>query len=147
MKQFSRRRIIIKTMEKGDVEDYYMQLPMDEKERKRKVEATKQLVKQQENSTPDSMLIFAIKEVGSNRMIGTILTKNIGTGKVSLQISIPKETNQWMYGVEIIDQFIKICREDKFFTNIKFIKLDENCNAAKKYIEGMENPSFYIKVS
>ena len=148
MQFFERRRIIIKTMEEEEVEEYYNQLQLDQRERATKVKETKKCVRKCINANPnDSMLFFAVRERGSDRLIGTILTKNIGTGKISVQISIPRESNEWSYGVEIVDQFKKICKEEKFFRNIKILKLDTSSKSIRKYMEGKNITSSYISVA
>lgn len=149
MQVFERRRIIVKTMEEGDVEPYYNQFSISEKEREEKIEATKEFAEKCKDSSPKNMLIFAVKEAGSssNKVIGTILTRYIGRGSISLKVSVPREENEWSYGVEIIDQFAKICKEEKFFEGIKSIKLDSDSLIAQKYIESKDMKSSYINVA
>lgn len=149
MQTFKRRRIIIKTMEEKEVEDYYNQFPMDEEEKARKIKLTKKIVSRCKFSNPNnSMLIFVVRATKGNKFIGTIVTQTIGVGKISVQISIPREENEWSYGVEILDQFRKVCKEEAFFDSIKFIKLDIKDDIVKKYMEGKKDiSSAYIKVS
>lgn len=149
MQVFKRRRIIIKTMEENEVEDYYNQFQMNENEKKEKIKGTKQVIRCCKNSKPnDSMLVFSVKEANNNKIIGTILTRTIGIGKISVQISIPREENKWSYGVEILDQFRKICKEEAFFKNINYIKLDIKDDIVKQYVEGKQDiSSAYIKIS
>lgn len=149
MQLFKRRRIIIKTMEENEVEDYYNQLLISEEEKTRKIKETKKVVKAcKDSDSNNSMLIFVVREASSNKIIGTILTRKIGLGKISVQVSIPREENKWSYGVEVLDQFRKICKEEAFFESIKFIKLDMKDDTVKTYVEAKKDiTSAYIKVS
>lgn len=149
MQLFKRRRIVIKTMEENEVEDYYNQLPISEEEKTRKIKETKKVVKAcKDSDSNNSMLIFVVREASSNKIIGTILTRKIGVGKISVQVSIPREENKWSYGVEVLDQFRKICKEEAFFESIKFIKLDMKDDTVRTYVESKKDiTSAYIKVS
>lgn len=149
MQLFKRRRVIIKTMEEREVEDYYNQFSMSEEEKTQKIKETKRIVRSCRDSVPnDPMLIFVVRETSSNKVIGTILTRKIGVGKISVQVSIPREENKWSYGEEVLDQFRKICKEEAFFEGINFIKLDIKNDTVKKYVEGKKDiSSAYIKVS
>src|SRR5574344_319137 len=123
MQLFKRRRITITTLEEDDVLDYYLQFNnLSEELRSQRGKSVKQVIRRNKNS--NNMFIFSVKEAQSEKMIGTVLVKRIGMYNYSLQVSIPNQQKSIAYGTEVIDQFIKICKEEEFFKDFKMLKLD-----------------------
>ena len=144
---FERRRIIIESMAEEDVELYYMQFDITEEERKKKIAEIRKCIRACKNSESDPMLFFIAKLKGNRGILGSILIKKIDSNKISLQISIPKESNESLYGVEVVDQFIKICKEETFFKDVKYVKLDRENETMQRYMEGKGIRSNYIYVA
>ena len=145
MLSFKRRRLTIRTMEEADVDEYYLQVSSPEE--KRNKAQVKRTARECKNSKSDERLLLVATEIGTNKIIGTIITKKLATGTIRVQISIPNENKKWAYGTEVIDQFVKICKEESFFKEIKFLVLDAENPISKKYMEGKGITSPYINVA
>ena len=145
MQCFQRRRITLKTMQESDVAEYYGQFnSMDEEERSKKIKSTKRSLRQKR----DNVLVLAVRAADENeRIIGAIFVEYFNKKIIGDHISIPNELKELSYGVELIDQFIKICQEEKFFESVKFVKLDNDDINVKKYKEGKKITSSYISVA
>ena len=144
---FERRRINIRSMNEGDVDHYYEQIEMDETEKKNHIKEIKKIIrKSPKEPTAEGMLLLVACEPGNNRMIGTILTKNLGKGKISLQVSFPNKSKEISYGKEVVDQFIKVCKKEPFFETIKYVKLDAKSEIIQKYMNEKEITSSFVCV-
>lgn len=147
MLSFERRRLKIRSMKEEDVEFYYNHFNLSEEEKKQRVKETKKMVRKSIDSTPDKMLILIATELeNDNKLIGTILTKNIGTSRISMHITIPNESKEWAYGNDLIDQFIKICKEEPFFQSIRYVKLDKENPTIRRYMQERKISSVYVPV-
>ena len=145
MQIFTRRRLILKTMEENEVAEYYQQFTsMDEEEKAAKIKDTKRSLRKKQND----ILVFTVREADdNNRIIGVIFVQYLNKKIISVQTSIPNEAKEMIYGVEVIDQFIKICQVEDFFKDVKFVKLDNDDENVKKYKEGKKISSSYINVA
>lgn len=143
--RFERRNIVIRTMEPIDVENYYFQyLQLTKAERKEKIKMMREKLSEIPNDIT-SKVIFVVEEKDSKKIVGTIYgVRKCGTEEIS--ISIPNEIKLIKYGAEIIDQFLKICKE-KWWPEIKFIKLNKDNKAAEIYMKERELDSEYISVA
>lgn len=143
---FERRRITIRSMNENDLEYYYEQMPMEETERKSKIKEVKKIIRKAKEPTPEDMLLLVACERGNDRMLGTILTKNLGKGKISFQISFPNKDKELFYGKEVVDQFLKVCKQEPFFEKIKYVKLDTKSEIIQKYMHEKEISSSFVCV-
>ena len=144
---FERRRINIRSMNEGDVDHYYEQIDMNETEKKNHIKEIKKIIRKvPKEATAEDMLLLVACEPGNDRMLGTILTKSIGKGKISLQVSFPNKDKEIFYGKEVVDQFIKVCKKEPFFEKIKYVKLDTKSEIIQKYMNEKEITSSFVCV-
>ncbi len=142
--KFERRHFVLRTMEEGDVDDYYYEYPeLSEEERNAKIELMKKQLSSMENDI-SSTIVWVARENGSEKLIGTIY--GIKKGQIEhIWVSIPNRSKIAKYGYEVIEQFAKICKEN--WTDIHLIKLDRSNEAAEKYIRDTNLQSEYIVVA
>lgn len=125
-----RRILDIKKMKRGDVSEYYLQhLELSQGEKHRREEEIRNKIKQSKNSDFYEW-ILAIK-LKDGKVIGKIEVLDMGNNSAFVTINIPNKTFKIKYGQEALDQFIKICRENKYFTKIE---LEKNNSIVEKYI-------------
>lgn len=140
--KFKRRHIIIRTLQAKDIEDYYYEFPvLSKSERNEKIKNMKEQFQTMKNDIA-STVIFTVLERDTNKLIGLIYGKR--NGKLEeISISIPSETKLYKYGFEVIDQFLKVCKE-QWSDDIRFVKLNEKDAATKIYLKEKGLKSEYI---
>lgn len=137
MQQFNdqkgeRRLLSIANMQVKDAESYYRQYNgLEKMERLQKIKNLKERIKKNKKNPKLYEWILAIKSKDKN-VVGKIEVLSKGNGIAFLTISIPKEDWLYKYGIEAIDQFIKICKENEYFSTIE---LDEDNWIVERYRE------------
>ena len=127
MRQFDnavgkRRRIDISIMKASDAEDYFLQfLSLGEKEKKRKAAMLSDRLADNSWKNDVRQWYLAVKDK-AGQIVGKIEVYPSARGNGFFTIEMPNE--QWIlkYGDEAIDQFIKVCKEKKYFSTIEFDK-------------------------
>lgn len=143
--KFTRRHLVIRTMEANDVVDYYYEFPrLSKTERSERIKKRKKELASMESDI-NSKVIFSVIEKDSDRLIGVIYAERKKMVE-EITVSIPNETKLLRYGFEVIDQFLKISKE-QWAKDIKFIKLNKDDAAAKIYLKEKNMESEYISVS
>ena len=143
--KFVRRHIIIRTLQVEDIEDYYYEFPkLSKTERDEKIRNMEEQLQEIENDI-DSTAIFAVSEKDTKKLIGLIYGKRKGKLE-EISVSIPNQSKLYKYGCEVIDQFLKVCKE-RWANDIKFVKLNEKDAAAKIYMKEKDLESDYITVA
>lgn len=143
---FKRRHLIIKTMEDSEVVDYYYEFPrLSKTERNKKIKTTRKELASMENDI-NSKVILSVIENDTNKMIGAIYAERKDKIIEEITVSIPSESKLLRYGFEVIDQFIKICKEE-WSDEIKFIKLDKRSDATEIYLREKSLESEYICIA
>lgn len=116
-----RRRILdISNLKVEEVEDYYLQeTNVSEESKKQKIEWLQAEIKSAENQKITDKWILAIKSK-NKKIIGMIKVWEVEPEQAFVKVSIPNKNWVSKYGKEALDQFIKICREKKYFSVIEF---------------------------
>lgn len=145
MMKFERRQVILKTMEEKDIVNYFYEFPvLSKEERKEGINKMKAQLKTIENDIA-STIMFAVLEKNSKKIIGFIYAQR--KNKVEeITVSIPNDSKLLKYGFEVIDQFLKVCKE-QWPDDIRFVKLDKEDAAAKIYIKEKNLESEYVSVA
>lgn len=125
-----RRFLDIKKMERKDVGDYYLQhLGLTQEKKHFREEELRKKIKQ--SKMEDSyQWILAIK-FKEGRVIGKIEVLETGEDSAFVTINLPNKNFKLRYGEEALDQFIKICEENHYFSTIE---LEKNNSIVEKYI-------------
>lgn len=120
-----RRRLNIRNMKKDDVSNYCLQFfSMKEKE---KLDTERELQEKIENN--EERWVLAITSLNGD-IVGKMEVEEVGPKVGSLVVEIPNASLVRHYGTEAIDQFVKICRERKYFSKIE---LEKNNLIAQRY--------------
>lgn len=125
-----RRILDIKKMKRADVGEYYLQhLKLSQEEKHSREEEIRDKIKQSKDPNFYEW-ILAIK-LKDGKVIGKIEVLDIGSDTAFVTINLPNKDFKMKYGQEALDQFIKICRENKYFRKIE---LEKNNSIVEKYI-------------
>ena len=117
-----RRRIDICVMKASDAKDYFLQfLSLEEKEKKRETAKLSEKLINNSWKTEVKQWFLAVRDK-SGQIIGKIEVVPLKDGNAFFTIEMANQ--QWIlkYGDEAVDQFIKICKERKYFSTIEFDK-------------------------
>ncbi len=126
-----RRLLDIKNMKVREVADYYLQyLELEQDEKNKRKSQLKERIKQNKKVKPCEW-ILAIKSK-DGKIIGKIEAMDMGNRIVFVTINLPNKSWKIKYGVEALDQFIKICKENKYFSKIQLEKYN---SIVEKYVE------------
>ena len=119
-KKGKRRRLDLANMKEEDAEKFYAQCLGLSKELQKQCE--KELKQQIQKKEDDDILqwILAIYSK-SGKLIGKMEISSMDGKEASLRIQIPNENWILKYGVEALDQFLKICSENHYFTRIELV--------------------------
>lgn len=142
---FKRRHFSIRTTHNSDIENYYYefsQLSITERAEKIK-RAQEELTKMDEGINSQGML--SVLENDTNKLLGIIRFER-KKGILGIRVLIPNESKLYRYGFEIVDQFLKISRE-QWSDEIKFVRLNEEDEAAKMYLKERDLQSEYICIA
>jgi len=128
-----RRRIILRTAERGDALDYMCQaFPSNCKKEERERQCRK--LEKQIESIEDGITVLTILRREDNRFIGFLFTKRVGKNGIQIvDLVIPMSFNMQAYAIDCIKQFVKSAKEEKLCEKIFF--KSNYTSAAKKYIE------------
>ncbi len=132
-----RRLINIANMKEEEVKDFYNQYYQYTKEQKKDYEQklAKQIRKLQTKKPSKWILAVHSKE---GKLVGKIEVKPLEETQIaSFQIQIPNENWVRKYGLEAIDQFLKICKENKYFQEIRI--MPEPITEQYKNMHNMKN--------
>lgn len=116
-----RRRVTISEMTVKEVEEYYIQDSTLKKEKEKQsqyVRTLKKRIKGLNQQKDVDTWILSIHD-RDGKLIGKMEINSKEEGRAALKIDIPNETWNYKYGVEAIDQFCKICRENRYFNVIE----------------------------
>lgn len=125
-----RRILDIKKMLREDVENYYMQhLQLSLREKHcREAELRKRITKSKKKDFYEWILAIKSKD---GKIIGKIEVLDMGNNTAFVTINLPNKSWKIKYGEEALDQFIKICEENKYFSKIE---LEKNNSIVERYI-------------
>ena len=127
-------------MTDDDVERYYLQFPnISLATRKEKMRELRRRIRIPKEDVEVSEWVLAI-ENKDGKIIGKMEVFDIGSKSAFLSIDIPYENWIGTYGVEAIDQFVKICTEQKCFRTIEL----EAKNSIVENYKKQHNLSNYI---
>lgn len=139
-----RRLLDISTMKRDEVKDYYLQFFSMEPAKK---EAQIQQLKEEISKQEDYKWILAIKSK-TGKVVGKIevfeLVKN-ETAYVTIEIPNKNWVNR--YGKEAIHEFLKICRENHYFSSIE---LEARNKIVEQYMESVpknQKEGYLIKIA
>lgn len=139
-----RRLLDISTMKRDEVKDYYLQFFSMEPARKEKqIERLKKEVSKQE----DYKWILAIKSK-TGKVVGKIEVFELKKGEMAyITIEIPNENWVNRYGKEAIHEFLKICKENHYFS---LVELEARNKIVEQYIESVpkeQKEGYLIKIA
>lgn len=144
MQQFNdskgkRRLVNITNMKKEEAKEFYYQFPqIPEEERKKFIVKLKNQIKRNHTQNPYKWILSIHSKWG--KLVGKIEVNPLAEEqKVCVHIQICNDSWVMKYGMEAIDQFIKICRENKYFKEIQLApdpvtEQYKNMHAMKNYI-------------
>lgn len=140
-----RRLIIISNMKPEEVDELYFQVSnIKEITRTQLIRTLKKRIKGLQQEKEPKEWILAIKEVGSNKVIGKLEVISLSGNKAFLKIAIPNECYSYKYGVRAIKQFIKICSENNYFESIS---LNSGDVISERYRNSYDIDKLPVKVS
>ena len=137
-----RRILNIKNMKREDVAEYYLQhgeLTKKQRHDKEKI-LREQISKSKKKHFYEWILAVKSKK---GKVIGKIEVLDMGNSTAFVTINLPDGEEKNRYGVEALDQFIKICKENKYFSTIE---LEKNNSIVRNYIENHGN-NYIVKVA
>lgn len=125
-----RRILDIKKMLREDIESYYIQhLQLSKNERHfRESELRKKIANSKKKDFYEWILAIKSKQ---GKILGKIEVLDMGNNTAFVTINLPNESWKIKYGEEALDQFIKICEENKYFSKIE---LEKNNSIVERYI-------------
>jgi len=135
MQQFNnqneeRRTLTIVNMTLMDAGNYYKQIRELEKDvRVQKIRVLKERIKQNKKNPNFYEWILAVKSSEGN-VVGKIEVLSMGNNVAFVTISVPNNTCIQKYGIEAIEQFVEVCRKNKYFSEIE---LDINNKIIEEY--------------
>ncbi len=142
MQQFNdskgkRRLVNIANMKEEEVEDFYNQYhKLSEEEKKEATQKLHQQIRKVKTKKPSKWILAIHSKEG--KLIGKIEVKPLEEERtVSFKIQIPNENWILKYGMEAIDQFLKICKENKYFQEIRI--MPEPITEQYKNMHNMKN--------
>ena len=116
-----RRLLTISNMKEAEAEMFYDQFPKVPQEVKEEctAELKKQIRRTQENHFPLEWILAVYSREG--KLVGKLEVSSIQDQKASLIIEVPNQDWVVKYGIEAIDQFLKISRENDYFKQIELV--------------------------
>lgn len=134
-----RRFLDIEKMKENEVSDYYLQnLELSRGERIKREIQLKTKIRQ--NNSYEWILVIKLKD---GRVIGKIEVMEMSNNAAFVTINLPNKNWKMKYGIEALDQFIKICKENAYFSKIE---LEKNNSIVKRYIKAHDEVSYEIKL-
>ena len=126
-----RRLLDITNMEVVEVKEYYRQnLQISDVEKNNRIRQLKErIIKSKQPGFYEWILAVKLKD---GKVIGKIEVMDMGNQKAFLTINLPNKSWKMKYGEEALDQFLKICRENKYFD---MIELEKDNSTVEKYIK------------
>lgn len=126
-----RRELNIENMKIKEVKEYYLQnLELSTEEKKNRESQLKERIKRsKEEGFYEWILVIKLKD---GKVIGKIEVLQMGPDRAFLTINLPNKNWKLKYGVEAIKQFVKICKENNYFS---IIELEKNNSIVQRYIE------------
>lgn len=143
MQQFNnetgiRRLLNIENMEVNEVKDYYLQFldlePEEKEDRESKLK--QQIIQSKKDNFYEWILAIKTKD---GKIIGKIEVLEMGANKAFFTINLPNKSWKMKYGVEAVKQFIKICSENKYFSELE---LDNRNSIIQRYVEAYKSKGF-----
>lgn len=139
-----RRLLDISTMKRDEVKDYYLQFfSMEPAQKERKIEQLKEEISKQE----DYKWILVIKSK-TGKVVGKIEVFELVKNETAyVTIEIPNENWVNRYGKEAIHEFLKICRENHYFSSIE---LEARNKIVEQYMESVpedQKEGYLIKIA
>ena len=123
MQQFKnekRREVDIVNMKTEEVREYYLQnLELSKQEKQNREKNLKERIKKAGKEAFEWILAIKSKD---GKVIGKIEVMEIGEGKAYFRINLPNKNWKRRYGVEAAKQFVKICKENQYFSVIELEK-------------------------
>lgn len=116
-----RRLLSISNMTEKEAEVFYNQFPRVPQEVKEQCteELQKQIRRTQENDFPLEWILAVYSRDG--KLVGKIEVSSIQGQEASLVIEVPNQDWVLKYGIEAVDQFLKISRENDYFKQIELV--------------------------
>lgn len=135
-----RRFLDIENMNENDVSEYYLQnLKLKEEEKQnRKVELKKRI---RQNNSYEWILAIKLKD---GKIIGKIEVLEMGNKTAFVTINLPNKSWKIKYGTEALDQFIKICKENDYFSKVE---LEKNNSIVERYMKEHDKSSYEIELN
>jgi len=137
-----RRLLDITSMEVMEVKEYYFQyLGLNPVEKNNRIRQLKErIIKSKEPGFYEWILAIKLKD---GKIIGKIEVIDMGNDKAFLTINLPNKSWKMKYGEEALDQFLKICKENKYFN---MIELEKENSTVQKYIKN-HNLGYEVEVA
>lgn len=142
MQQFKdevRRTLNIRNMQVKDVENYYLQFTKMKKSEK--IQAICEL-EERINQAKSYEWILAVTS-RDGKIVGKIEVLELSSTTAFFTIELPSN-RKLKYGIEAIDQFLKICKENGYFSEIELQAKNE---IVEKYKEVHSQKDYIIKVA
>lgn len=138
---FMRKRLIIRTMMPQDAKTYYSQSELGDLENaSKRIKALEIVLKRMDAKNPN--MIFAVED-SNHKYIANIKCLAIGTNGTKVHIEILNEENRKKYGIDIVEEFINICKEEKLFKRLYL----NYCDAAVEDYINATNSGIRIDVA
>lgn len=142
MQQFKdeeRRMLNIRNMQVSDAEDYYLQFSkMKKSEKVQKICELEERIKK--NISYEWILAITSR---NGKIVGKIEVLEMSPSVAFFTIELP-DNKKIKYGIEAIDQFLKICKENEYFSELE---LEARNEIVEKYKETYSKKSYVIKVA
>ena len=127
-----RRMLDINTMKSREAKDYCYQFSsLDAEEIDTKATELKEEIANNNKEASNSCKWILSIKTKDGKVVGKMDVFDMEKGKAYLMVEIPNESYELKYGSEAIDQFIKICSEKKYFSNIYLEKNNKSVEAYK----------------
>lgn len=125
-----KRTITIVNMTLQDAQDYYKQIEkLETNVRIQKIKKLKERIKQNKKNPNFYEWILALKS-SEGKVIGKLETLSMGNNVAFITINLINGNCAKMYGVEAVEQFVEVCRKNRYFSEIE---LDTNNTVIEEY--------------
>ena len=127
----ARRLLDIKNMEVKEVKEYYLQhLKLSDVERNNRIlQLKKRIIRAKKPGFYEWILAIISKD---GKIIGKLEVMDMGNQTAFVTINLPNKSWKTKYGEEALDQFLKICKENHYFSKLE---LEKGNSTVEKYIK------------
>lgn len=139
-----RRLLDISNMKVNEVGDYYLQFfSMDSAKKEMQIRKLKEQIKNLE----EYQWILAIKSK-DGKIVGKMEVFELSKNKTAyVTIKIPNESWMCKYGPEAIHEFLKICKENQYFTQVELEARNKIVEIYMNSVPEEQKEGYLIKIA